>query len=99
MPKYTEKQQKEAVRQLEGSVPVHGNQTPITRRPVEELRADLWPEMSLVQLLEQRRIMTNRIGYASSTGNGNIIVQLEQGLKVLDNIIAEHGAIEEVHLF
>ena len=88
------KRRRPTIKDLEGSISVQGDVTPISRQPVEQILADQWPTMSLVDLWEQRRIMSNRIGFAQS-GNLDIIRQLEMGMRRLDAIIAEKTALAE----
>lgn len=85
---------------IEGSVPVHGDITPITRKKIEQLDSTLWPDMSVSQLWDQRIILNNRLQQASSTGSGAIVQQLQRGLQQLDALIKQKSAQapDEMHL-
>lgn len=73
---------------LEGSIPVNGDITPITRQKIEKLDSSQWPDMDVSALYDQRIILTNRIAAASSSGSYGMVQQLEHGLKYLDSILA-----------
>lgn len=77
---------------IEGAVPVNGDVTPITRRKIEKLDTSRWYEMNISELTDQRIILNNRIMYASTSGNGGVIQQLQRGLAQLDQLIAEKSA-------
>lgn len=88
------------VKDLEGSVSVTDDITPITRRKIDQLDASKWPDMSVNELTEQRIILSNRIAAASGYGgNMSVVQQLQRGLASLDAMIAQKSAgDDEVHL-
>lgn len=51
---------------IEGAVPVDGDLTPISRKPVNKVEGDEWADMSIGQLHEQRSFMLTRLGAAQS---------------------------------
>lgn len=82
----------------EGSTPVNGDVTPITKQKIEQLDSSQWESMSNSQLYDQRIILTTRIAQASAVGQISIVHQLERGLQYLDGLLASRGNSDEIHL-
>lgn len=86
------------IRDLEGSISVNGDITPITRKPVGQMDSSRWGEMTLLELSDQREILVNRIAVANSIG-GALALQLERGLRHLEALMAQRAeSIEETYL-
>jgi len=83
---------------LEGSVPVNGDITPITRRPIDQLDASEWENMTTAELVGQRNALYNRITLAQSMGQLQMVPAMQRGLNYLDAILQERNANEETHL-
>lgn len=78
---------RDKIRELEGSVSVTDNITPITRHEIPQIDSSQWPEMSINDLVEQRMHLNERLFLAGSSGNTAIIDQLQKGLNALDALI------------
>ena len=90
----------ERVKALQGSVSTghEATVTPITRKPIEQINAELWPEMSTSELVDQRALLNNRMVLAQSMGALHIGEQLNRALKMLDQMIADRPDSDEMHL-
>ena len=77
------------LKHLEGSFPVDGKETPITHVPIEDLAADQWEIMPIMELQKQFIILNRRLLAAYTTPNLEIIRQLERGMVQIRNIIDE----------
>ena len=93
-------QQIDAIRQLQGSVSVDhtATETPITRRPIEQIDAEQWPHMSTAELVDQRAYLNNRMVRAQSMGATHIAEQLYRYLRALDEMIADRPDSDQMHL-
>ena len=75
------------IKDLEGSFPVNGNETPITHELIDSVNADLWTSMQTQQLQEQLITLNSRLVAAHCSENMAIIQQLERGIVTLQHII------------
>jgi hypothetical protein len=73
----------------EGAVPVNGNITPITRRPIEQIDSSTWEKLSTSELIDQRNALIERMNIARSMGNANMIATMQQGLMYIDALLQE----------
>jgi len=94
------RQQIEQIKALQGSVNVDMNstETPITRRPIEQIDATQWPTMSTSELIDKRQLLNNRMVRAQSMGALHISDQIYKFLRALDEIIADRPDSDEMHL-
>lgn len=79
------------IEKYEGSVPVDGDITPITRKDIDQIDSSRWPEMTLNELLDQRTILTNRIFAAQN--NTSVVTQMKRGLAALEGLIQERADV------
>ena len=79
---------------IEGAVPVDGNMTPISRKPVDQISGTEWQDMSLSSLLEQKGMLLSRMNVASSVCP-QAIPALRRGISELDQIIANKSKNNE----
>ena len=77
----------EKYKHLEGSVPVNGDITPITRKPVPKINALEWEDMTFEQLSDEYTKLATRIETVRSMGRADIVTQMERGMKYLLQII------------
>lgn len=84
------------IKDLEGSISVTDDITPITRQKVESVDSNAWSNMSVSELYDQRIILSNRLVQASASGNYSIVQQIQRGLNQIDAILASHE--NEIHL-
>ena len=83
---------------LEGSVPVDGDITPITRRPIDQLDSSQWQQMTDAELIDQRQALYNRMNMALTMGQSQFVPAMKQGLAIIDNMLKERGVGESTHL-
>jgi hypothetical protein len=83
---------------LEGSVPVNGDITPITRKPIAQLDSSEWDNMTTTELVEQRMTLFNRMTLAQSMGQMQLVPAMQRGLNHLDLILKERRETEDTHL-
>ena len=80
---------------LEGAIGVNSDKTPITRRDVPTVDASEWANMSLIQLVNQREALANRLMMAGE--NYAMQTAIRRGLARLDAIIASKQT-DDIHL-
>lgn len=85
-------------KELEGSVPVNGDITPITRQPIDQLDSSQWETMTDGELIDQRQSLYTRMMLAQSMGQPQLVPIMKQGLMFLDRLLKERGVGEETHL-
>lgn len=73
---------------------VNGNKTPITQKPVQQVRADKWREMSVNELWEQKAILDGRLVAAAQIGNHNLMRQIQLGIDTLNEMISQKASTE-----
>lgn len=83
---------------LEGAVPVNGDITPITRKPIDQINSSDWDDMTTAELVDQRNSLFNRITLAQSMGQLQLVPEMNRGLTHLDAIIKLRESTEETHL-
>lgn len=74
-------------KELEGSVPVNGDITPVSRKPIDKIDATLWEEMSFESLVDQQISLQKRIDMARTMGRPDMAKQMERGLSYLMQLI------------
>ncbi len=79
----------EKYKHLEGSVPVNGDLTPITRQPIDQINAREWEDMSFEALEQQYTMLAKRINLAKSMGRTDLTKQMDAGMKYLLQLIDE----------
>lgn len=85
-------------KEWEGAVPVNGDITPITRRPIDQIDSSTWETLSTAELMEQRNALVSRMNLVQSMGNANMIAAMQRGLMYIDALLQERGAGEGSHL-
>ena len=83
---------------LEGAVSVNGDRTPITRRPIDQIDASQWEEMTFEQLVQQHGALLERIQRAQTMSRGDLAKQMQAGLKYLQQLIQEKEPKESARL-
>ncbi len=78
----------ENIKKYTGTVSVDGDLTPITRKPIDVINADLWPEMTIEQLYDQRIMLNNRIHCAVEAGMYDMVQQLQHGMVTINGILS-----------
>lgn len=73
----------------QGSTPVNGDTTPITRQKIQNVDATRWEELSTTELHDQRSALQARLSQAQSLGHPQLIQHLERGIQQLDQILME----------
>lgn len=79
----------EKYKHLEGSVPVNGDITPITRQPIDKINALEWEDMPFEALEVQYNMLVKRINLVKSMGRTDLSGQMERGLKYLLQLIEQ----------
>ena len=72
------------VKQFEGSVPVNGEMTPISRVPIQSVDSSDWDDMGRTELFNQRQALENRLMIAMQHGQPTMIAALQNGIAVID---------------
>ena len=72
---------------------VNGDTTP-SGKHVELVSADLWPNMTVNELMDQRIVLANRLAIASQYANPAMLRQLQMGLNRLDAILKSKENID-----
>lgn len=62
--------------------------TPITKQPIEQIDANLWPSMDINELWEQKTFLQTRYSNLAASGHPAILSQMQQGLLTLDQLIS-----------
>lgn len=63
--------------------------TPISKKPIEQIDAELWPDMDIGELWDQKTFLqTRHNSLVAASGHPAIIAQMQIGLDNLDAIIA-----------
>ena len=88
----------EKYKHLEGTVSVNGDKTPITRKPIDQIDSSKWGEMTFEQLINQFGMLQSRINVAKSMGRADLTKQMENGLKLLHQMIQEKEPSEQARL-
>lgn len=83
---------------LEGSISVNGDITPITRRPIDQLDSSQWDTMTDNELIDQRQALYNRMNMALTMGQSQLVPIMKQGLAHIDKLLKERGVGESTHL-
>lgn len=83
---------------LEGSVPVNGDITPISRKPIDQIDSSEWANMTTAELIEQRNALQSRINLALSMGQAQLIPTMQRGLLFVDALLQQRQSKEETHL-
>ncbi len=76
------------VEDFTGAVNISGDLTPITRQKVEQVTPEKWPQMTIGALWDQRLVLSNRIVQAQQCGHAEMINQIQQGINMLDAVLA-----------
>lgn len=85
---------------FEGSTPVDGDVSPVTRRKIDKVDALRWDEMSTAELHDQRAALQDRYVNAQMLGHPQLIQQLEMGIRQIDEILNERpGGDTQIHMF
>ena len=85
----------EKYKHLEGSVPVDGDITPITKKPVSQINARTWEDMTFEALSDQYIDLQNRIELANQMGRQDMVKQMQRGLGYLLQLINEKRPKED----
>lgn len=91
----SEKEEIARYKEMEGSVPVDGDITPVTRKPIDRLDAGAWEDMSFEALVDQQVALQKRIDTAKSIGRFDLAKQMESGLSYLMQIIETKRSSED----
>ena len=76
------------VKDLEGAFPVDGPVTPITHRPIEQVNAEMWEQLSISQLTDQLATLRSRLIMIQTSGaDVQIVRALELGILKLELLI------------
>ena len=67
----------------EGAVSVNDKITPITRKPIDQIDASQWEDMSFEALSEEYTKLMNRINLTKSMGRTDLAKQMNNGLNYL----------------
>jgi hypothetical protein len=78
----------------EKPVDVAGNKTPITKKDVQQVRADRWHEMSVSELYDQKGILDGRLVAAAQLGNFNLLRQVQMGIDAINEVIAQKASTD-----
>lgn len=78
----------------EHPIDVSSNKTPITKKDVQQVRADKWHEMSVSELYDQKGILDGRLVAAAQLGNFNLLRQVQMGIDAINEIIAQKASTE-----
>ncbi len=70
-------------------IQVDGEITPVTKRPIQQIKADEWGKMTVNDLYEQRSVLQNRVYVAAQIGNSALMQQLQIGVAHLDALIEQ----------
>lgn len=90
---------KKPIDKYTGAVSVEANITPTTREPVPEVKPTEWKEMSTSQLWEEKTVLQQRIAAAVSCGHPELVVQIQRGIAVIDQILGEKQAQNDTILY
>lgn len=83
---------------LEGSVPVNGDITPISRKPIDQINSSEWENMTTAELIDQRNSLYQRMTLAQSMGQLQMVPAMQRGLNYIDALLKQRQAGEETHL-
>lgn len=70
-------------------IQVDGEVTPVTKKPIQQIKASDWHTMTSNDLYEQRSILQSRMQIAAQLGNQSLLQQLQIGVAHIDALI-EH---------
>lgn len=88
-----------SIKDLEGSFPVDGDESPISHEKIHKIDAAKWPQMNASQLLDQRLLLSNRLDAARSSGAGvSIQNQIQLGIQRLNGLIAQQQKNDTIDL-
>lgn len=76
----------------EKPIDVSGNRTPISKTPVQQIRADKWASMTTQELFEQKSILDSRLVAAAQVGSVTIMRQIQQGISQIQEIITQKSS-------
>lgn len=68
-------------------IDVNSNISPITKQPIQEIRADKWLKMSTSDLFDQKLILESRLAIANRIGNFSLMQQIQMGIDQIHAII------------
>ncbi len=78
-----------------GAVDINADITPVTRKKIQTVSLDKWPEMSIGMLLQQRLVLIERVTMSLQSGHAEIAKQVQLGITSLDQLIQYKMAQEE----
>ena len=78
----------------ENPIDVRSNKTPITKKDVQQIRADKWHEMSVSELYDQKGILDGRLVAAAQLGNFNLLRQVQMGIDAINEIITQKASTD-----
>lgn len=74
--------------QLEGSVSVNGDVTPITREPIQKVNSNQWKVASEGVLFDQLDTLRQRRALASMSGmSSDVLKQIDAGIAQLEAVL------------
>jgi hypothetical protein len=77
--------------EIEGAISVQGDITPISRQPVENITADKWADMSVLQLSQQRHVLSQRLYFAQRNGLYEGAKTIQMGIAYIDALMEDKG--------
>jgi len=79
--------EEEKYKELEGSVSVNGDMTPISRKPITKVNSTKWDTMSYEALGEQYSALQKRLDIIRTMNRPDLEKQMLVGLKHLSDLI------------
>ena len=83
------------LKDLTGAVSVNGDVTPTLREPITKVDANDWSEMTASELWEQKSTLMTRMAYAQQMYNPQITAQIQRGITVIDQLLAQKSKERE----
>lgn len=80
---------RKTIKDFVGSVNVNADITPVSRKPIEQIDAGRWSEMTIDELSTQHTLLSNRM--VAAAGNLAITQQIQRGLYQLEALITQKG--------
>ena len=78
---------KKKLEKYTGAVSVDGDVTPTLRKPIDQVDASDWPNLSSSELWDQRTTLQQRLVYAHQSAHPEIAKQIQNGIDTIDAIL------------
>ncbi len=94
----SEKEEIKRYKEMEGSVSVNGDITPVTRRPIPQINANEWANMGYDELFRQHSDLKKRMLTVRTMGRPDLEKTMARGLAQLEQLMQEKHSDDEVKL-